>query len=227
MTKYSERSHYPLSVDSVIFGYKDGLLQVALIERKKPPFVGMWAIPGGFMEGDETVEEAAIRELKEETGIEDVYLEQFHVFSKRGRDPRGPTITIALFALIRADQCSLIATEDAAQAKWWPVNAPLPPLAFDHDLIYAQALSVIRTAIRLRPLVFELLPTEFTLTQLQILYEQVLGIKIDKRNFRKKTAKMNFIVNLDKKTVGGRQRPAMLYRYDEKLYQEFSKENLF
>src|SRR5277367_6789718 len=109
------RARYPISVDSVIFGLAEGELKIALIERKNPPFIGMWAVPGGFMEGDETVEETALRELKEETGIEKVYLEQFHVFNKPGRDPRGPTITIALFALINSDQCTLIASEDAAK----------------------------------------------------------------------------------------------------------------
>ena len=109
MDELEGRARYPISVDSVIFGLSEGELKIALIERKNPPFMGMWAVPGGFMEGDETVEETALRELKEETGIEKVYLEQFHVFSKRGRDPRGPTLTIALFALIRSDQCKLVA----------------------------------------------------------------------------------------------------------------------
>lgn len=220
------RSHFPISVDSVVFGYAQGQLQVALIQRKKAPFVGMWAIPGGFMEGEETVEETALRELKEETGIENVYLEQFHVFSKRGRDPRGPTLTIALFALINSDQYALTATEDAMRAKWWAAY-DIPQLAFDHNEIYLMALDVLRAAIRTRPLIFELLPAEFTMGQLQALYEQVLGIKIDKRNFRNRVKKMEFILSLEKKTVGGRHRPAMLYRYDPARYVEFFKNNPF
>src|SRR3989338_4733181 len=139
MDELKRRFRYPISVDSVIFGYTEGELKVALIERKKPPFVGMWAIPGGFMEGDETVEETARRELKEETGIEKVYLEQFHVFSERGRDPRGPTITVAFFALIRSDQCQLVSTGDASDARWWPAY-DVPTLAFDHNTIYTKAL---------------------------------------------------------------------------------------
>ena len=195
-------------------------------ERKNHPFMGMWAIPGGFMEGDETVEETALRELKEETGIEKVYLEQFHVFSKRGRDPRGPTLTIALFALIRSDQCKLVATGDARAAKWWPAY-DLPQLAFDHDQICAKALDALRAALKTRPLAFELLPKAFTLYQLQDLYEQVFGTSIDKRNFRKKVQKMDFICASGKKTEGGRQRPAMLYYYDAKRYVKFANENLF
>jgi 8-oxo-dGTP diphosphatase len=164
--------------------------------------------------------------LKEETGIKDVYLEQFHVFNKPGRDPRGPTITIALFALINSDQCHLIASEDAAKAKWWSAYK-IPPLAFDHDEIYANALEALRNALRTRPLAFELLPSEFTLSNLQDLYEQVFGIKLDKRNFRKKLAKMDFLKTSGNKTKGGRRRPALLYSYDPERYSQFAADNLF
>ncbi len=226
MNKLAERSHYPISVDSVVFGYSEGKLKVALIERNKSPFKGMWAIPGGFMEGNETVEETALRELSEETGIKNIYLEQFHVFNKPGRDPRGPTVTIALFALIKSEQCHLIASEDAAKAKWWPAYN-LPALAFDHDEIYAKSLEALRVALRTRPLAFELLSKEFTLTNLQNLYEQVFDISLDKRNFRKKIGKMEFIKPTKNKTERGRQRPALLYKYDSKCYTQFSHENLF
>lgn len=227
MTLYplKERTHYPISVDSVVFGYTEGALKVALVERKNEPFVGMWAIPGGFMEGIETIEQAARRELKEETGIEEVYLEQFHTFHKPGRDPRGLTVTVALFALIRSDQCHLVASEDAAKARWWPAYA-LPPLAFDHTEIYAKALEALRIALRTRPLAFELLSKQFTLKQLQDIYEQVFDTKLDKRNFRKKVAKMAFIQPSGSKTVGARHRPAELYTFDSKSYGLFAKENL-
>ena len=226
MYELKDRIHYPISVDSVIFGYTEGELKVVLIERKTNPFIGMWAIPGGFMEGNETVEETALRELEEETGIKDVYLEQFHVFNKPGRDPRGPTITIALFALINSDQCHLIASEDAAKAKWWPAYK-IPPLAFDHEEIYAKALEALRSALRTRPLAFELLPREFTLSNLQDLYEQVFDIKLDKRNFRKKLAKMDFLKTSGNKTKGGRRRPALLYSYDPERYSQFAANSLF
>ena len=226
MYQLEKRDHYPVSVDSVIFGYTEGELKVALIKRKNPPFVGMWAIPGGFMEGNETVEETACRELKEETGLDKIYLEQFHVFNKPGRDPRGLTLTVAFFALINASQCRLFASDDAAKAKWWPAYK-MPALAFDHDEIYAKALESLRAALRTRPLAFELLPKQFTLTHLQDLLEQVFAIKLDKRNFRKKVSKMNFIRATKKKTSGQRHRPAQLYRYDPKLYAKFSKETFF
>lgn len=219
------RSRYPISVDSVVFGYTEGELKIALIKRKKAPFVGMWAIPGGFMEGDETVEEAALRELQEESGLKKIYLEQFHVFSNRGRDPRGPVITVALFALIRADQCELISTGDASDARWWPAYE-LPELAFDHELIYKKALEALRRSLKNHSLAFELLPKAFTIYQLQDLYEQVFGFSLDKRNFRKKIQKMDFISPTGKKTQGGRQRPAMLYQFDAKLYAKYAKNNL-
>ncbi len=226
MNPLKDKSHYPITVDSVIFGYAEGKLYVALIERKIDPFKGMWAIPGGFMEDDETAEETALRELQEETGLENIFLEQFHVFSELGRDPRGRTITVAFFALINSDNYHLVASSDAAAAKWWPTYQ-IPPLAFQQEIIYSKALSALRLAMKTRPLAFELLPKEFTLTQLQQLYEQVYNIKIDTRNFRRKVGKMEFIRASGKKQEGEKHRPAMLYHYDPALYKEFSKENFF
>lgn len=226
MAGLENRSLYPITVDSVIFGYAEGELKVALIERKMDPFKGMWAIPGGFMEGEETVEETALRELKEETALEDIFLEQFHVFSSHGRDPRGRTITVAFFALINSDKYHLAASADASEAKWWPAYKT-PSLAFHQSEMYTKGLNALRIAMKTRPLAFELLPKEFTLTQLQKLYEQVFDIQIDTRNFRRKVAKMDFICSCEKKQEGEKHRPAMLYRYDPGLYKEFNKENFF
>ncbi len=205
------RTLVPLSVDCVIFGYAKEKLQVALIERKKTPFQGHWALPGGFIEGSETVEEAALRELQEETGIRDVYLEQFHVFSDPNRDPRGRVITVAFFALIASDHLELVATEDAEKAMWWSLD-DLPTLAFDHTSILHKALKALRAAATLRPLLFELLPEKFTLTAFQNLYEEVFGLKTDKRNFRKKILKMGLIEATKKTTKGTKHRPAQLYQ---------------
>lgn len=219
MIKLHKRSHYSLSVDCVIFGYADGKLKVALIERKKPPFVGHWAIPGGFVEGDETVEQAAMRELKEETGIGDIYMEQFHVFSDPDRDPRGRVITVAFFALIASDKIQLVSSDDAAQAQWFPAY-DLPSLPFDHDQIYAQALEALRFTVTVKPIIFELLPKKFTLSMLQNLYEQIFDITIDKRNFRKKISKMDFIHQTAAITRGGKHRPARLYQFNKKRYEK-------
>lgn len=212
-----KRTLYCLAVDCVIFGYANNELKVALIERKKPPFVGSWALPGGFLEGDETVEEAATRELKEETGLHDIYLEQFHVFSMPERDPRGRVITIAFFALINSEKIELVATQDAARAQWFPAYK-LPKLAFDHGEIYKKALDALRTSATIKPLIFELLPEQFTLTALQNAYEQIFGSVMDKRNFRKKLLKMDFIQQTNKTTEGSQHRPARLYQFNRKLY---------
>ncbi|MDP3788594.1 MAG: NUDIX domain-containing protein [Candidatus Chromulinivorax sp.] len=217
MTILQDRTHYPLSVDCIIFGYSGIQLQVALIERKKPPFVGHWALPGGFLVGNETVEQAAFRELKEETGIHDIYLEQFHVFSHPTRDPRGHVITVAFFALIASDNIELIATEDAARAQWFSAYK-LPKLAFDHDEIYAKGLEALRIAITIKPLIFNLLPKYFTLTMLQNVYEEIVGYSIDKRNFRKKMMQENYIQETPKYTEGGQHRPARLYKFNKNRY---------
>jgi len=209
------RTLIPLSVDCVIFGYAAGKLQIALIKRKKPPFKGKWALPGGFLECNETVEEAAFRELKEETGIGDIYLEQFQVFSNPGRDPRGRVVTVAFFALIVSDRLEPVAKEDAEKAGWWALDK-LPPLAFDHGAIFTKGLEALRAAVTLRPLLFELLPKKFTLTDFQTLYEQVFAIKIDKRNFRKKVLSMGLIQATKKTTEGAKHRPARLYQYKPK-----------
>lgn len=217
MSFLQQRTVYALSVDCVIFGYKDEVLHVALIERKKQPFKGDWALPGGFVEGDETVEQAALRELQEETGIHDIYLEQFHVFSKPDRDPRGRVITVAFFALINSEHTDLSATEDAAQAQWYPAY-DIPQLAFDHEIIYEKAVDALRIAATIKPIVFELLPKNFTLTQLQRLHEQIFGEELDKRNFRKKIEKLTYIQETKQTTQGNKHRPAKLYQFNKKRY---------
>ncbi|MCB1111173.1 MAG: NUDIX hydrolase [Chlamydiales bacterium] len=217
MKSLSNRTHYALSVDCVVFGFKEQTLNVALIERKNPPFQGHWAIPGGFIEEEETVEEAAIRELQEETGIADLYLEQFHVFSEPGRDPRGRVITVAFFALVNAGEYTLTASQDAAKAQWWPMDA-LPEVAFDHREIIDMALEALRDAVNKKPIVFALLPKEFTLSALQKLYEEIFGIEMDKRNFRKKMVDQGYICPLGKKTKGEQHRPAELYGFIEPKY---------
>lgn len=219
MQPLKNRSSYTLSVDCVIFGYVDDTLQVALIKRKNEPFKGMWAIPGGFVHGDETIEQAAFRELEEETGIHDLYLEQFHVFSDPERDPRGRVITIGLFALIPADALQLVATEDALEAEWFPAHK-IPSLAFDHQEIYAQALEALRVAVRIKPLLFKLLPQEFTLGALQNIYEQIFDITVDKRNFRKKILALNYIKETTKIMKGMQHRPARLYKFSSSQYEK-------
>ncbi len=181
-------SEYPrpmVTVDVVILTFRDRDLQVLLIRRKHPPFEGMWAIPGGFVDIDEPLERAALRELEEETGVRDVRLEQLYTFGDPGRDPRGRTITVAYLALLPAHRTTVQAGDDAADARWWPLRS-LPPLAFDHDRILDCALRKLRRDLRCMLPLPELLPETFTLDELREVHEAVLGERLEPRRFRRK-----------------------------------------
>lgn len=199
-----------VTVDIVIFTIQEGVLKVLLIKRRIPPFVGQAAIPGGFVLEAEDLDQAALRELNEETGVSDVYLEQLYSFGKPDRDPRGRVITVAYFALISADR-KLTAGSDAAAAAWYPTDN-LPPLAFDHATILNYALERLRNKLEYTTVGFQLLPEKFTLTELQEVYEAILGKKLDKRNFRRKMSVLRILKPLPEHRRGG-QRPAQLYRF--------------
>lgn len=199
-----------VTVDIVIFTIQEGILKVLLIKRAIPPFLGQFAIPGGFVQENEDLDEAALRELKEETGVADVYLEQLYSFGDPNRDPRGRVITVAYFALISPDR-TLTAGSDAAAAAWYPVDQ-LPPLAFDHATILDYALERLRNKLEYTTVGFQLLPQKFTLTELQAVYEVILGRKLDKRNFRRKMSLLKILKPLREHRYGG-QRPAQLYRF--------------
>jgi 8-oxo-dGTP diphosphatase len=214
-----------VTVDVVIFTLRQQSLQVLLVRRRHPPFEGMWAIPGGFVDMDESLEEAALRELEEETGVRDVYLEQLYTFGAPDRDPRGRTITVAYFAVVAANAVRLRPGDDAAEARWWPVDR-LPPLAFDHADILAYALKRLRYKLEYTAVGFELLPETFTLSELQAAYEIVLGEPLDKRNFRRKILSAGVI----EETGGyrsGEGRPARLYRFRDDAVAEVKARRLF
>ncbi|RMH72315.1 MAG: NUDIX domain-containing protein [Gemmatimonadetes bacterium] len=209
-----------VTVDCVVFGLDtEPQLKLMVIQRAHPPFAGEWALPGGFVGMDEDLEESARRELKEETGIDHIFLEQLYTFGKPGRDPRGRTITVAYYALINLSEHPVTAASDAQDARWFEVNH-LPKLAFDHDQIVATALQRLRGKVRYQPIGFELLPRKFTLTQLQQLYEIILEKPLDKRNFRRKILKMDILVALEEYQTGVPHRAARLYQFDEKKYQQ-------
>jgi 8-oxo-dGTP diphosphatase len=216
-----------LTVDCVIFGLdlEEERLKVLLIERDLEPFAGMWAIPGGFVRQGETPEAAAMRELQEETGLTDVFLEQLYTFGAPGRDPRGWIVSVAYYALVSPEKHEINATTDARQARWFPVNS-LPPLAFDHADILDTALQRIRGKLTYAPIGFELLPQKFTIKQLQKLYQIVLGMKLDNRNFRKKIFSMNVLKELDEMQKGVPHRAARLYKFDERKYRQLIKRGL-
>lgn len=209
-----------LTVDCVVFGVHDDGLRVLLIERKEEPFAGSWALPGGFVEIDETTDEAARRELSEETGLKTSYLEQLYTFSAVHRDPRDRVVSVAYYALVKPS--SVQAGSDAANVAWVAISQ-LPRLAFDHEAILELAISRLRAKIRYQPLGFELLPQKFTLGQLQRLYEAVLGYALDKRNFRRAVLRMGVLVELEEMEQGVAHRPSRLFRFDRAEYRRLLK----
>jgi 8-oxo-dGTP diphosphatase len=211
-----------LTVDCVVFGFDSGELKVLLIQRGLPPFKGRWALPGGFVRVEETLDAAARRELSEEAGISDVFLEQLYSFGAVDRDPRERVVSVAYYALVKLSDYRLKAATDAANAEWFPISK-VPRLAFDHATILDVALERLKGKVRYQPIGFELLPTKFTLSQLQHLYEAVLGVELDKRNFRKKVLSFGLLVPLKETRMAGRHRPAQLFHFDEAKYEKLKK----
>jgi 8-oxo-dGTP diphosphatase len=211
-----------LTVDCVIFGLDEDDLKVMLIQRDLDPFPGRWALPGGFVHVDETLEEGARRELREETGIEKVFLEQLYTFGEVERDPRERVVSVAYFALANLEGHDIHAETDARNAAWFPV-AEIPSLAFDHEEILNTALQRLRGKVRYQPIGFELLPRKFTLHQIQRMYEIILEKNLDKRNFRKKIQGMDLLIELDEIQKDVAHRAARLYRFDERKYRKLAK----
>lgn len=224
VTRYDRPS---VTVDVVVLSLVDDDLKVLLIKRKGAPYAGMWAIPGGFVQIDESLEAAAARELAEETGVTDVYIEQLYTFGDPGRDPRTRVITVAYFALVPADALQLSRPGDDAAATQWFSMFDLPPLAFDHHEILAYALTRLRYKLEYTMVGFQLLPDEFTLSELQRAYETILGEALDKRNFRRKILSAEIIEGTGHKRQEGEGRPAMLYRYRENAVAEVKTRRLF
>jgi 8-oxo-dGTP diphosphatase len=212
-----------LTVDCVVFGLDDEDLKVLLIQRDQEPFAGRWALPGGFVRLDETVDQAARRELQEETGLEKVFLEQLYTFSDLDRDPRERVVTIASYALVRLSAHQVKAATDARNAAWFAVD-DLPDLAFDHDTIFPVALTRLQGKVRYQPIGFELLPPKFSLTRLQRMYEIILERPLDKRNFRKKILSLDILQDLGEVEQDVAHRAAQLYRFDEKKYRQKVKD---
>lgn len=212
--------NYPrpaVTTDCVIFGYDGKELKVLLIERGIEPFKGCWAFPGGFLNMDEDALAGARRELKEETGLEDAFIEQFHTFSEPGRDPRGRVITIAHYALVKIQEVE--GGDDAAQARWFPIGE-VPPLAFDHDRILRMAMSRLKERIHFEPVGFELMPDVFTMPQLQNLYEAILEVHFDRRNFASKMLKLGILEDTGDRPAGASSRIPVSYRFNKEKYNE-------
>jgi 8-oxo-dGTP diphosphatase len=210
-----------VTADCVVFGvtFEAGgsALRVLLIERGEPPFEGALALPGGFVRIDETVDDAARRELREETGLDDVFLEQLYTFGALERDPRGRVVSVAYYALVNLADHRVQSGTDARAARWLPVHEGRG-LAFDHDRILEVALERLRGKVRYQPIGFEMLPERFKLSQLQALYEAVLGRALDKRNFRKRILAMGLLAQAGEER-GVPHRAARLYRFDRRRYE--------
>jgi len=216
-----------LTVDCVVFGYRDeDDLMVLLIQRGQEPFRGQWALPGGFVHIDESLEEAARRELREETGLDNPYLEQLYTFGKVGRDPRERVVSVAYYALVNlTEQARLVPDTDAASASWFP-SREIPPLAFDHRHIFEIAEKRLQGKVNYQPIGFRLLPEKFKLSQLQRLYEVILDRQLDKRNFRKKILRMDVLEELDETEKDVAHRAARLYRFDKTKYDALVEKGL-
>lgn len=218
---YSYKHPHPaVTTDCVIFGFDGSKLMVLLIERGIEPYKGRWAFPGGFLNINESAEAGALRELQEETGLTGAYIEQFHTFTAPERDPRERVISIAYYALVRIQEVK--GGDDAAQARWFALDE-VPQLAFDHDHILRMALSKLRERIHFQPIGFELLPEKFTMKELQSLYEAILEVKFERRNFAKKMLHYELVNQLDETTWPTPKREATLFSFNKANYDEFKK----
>lgn len=222
-TKKGGRAQRPLvTVDVLVFTVAKNKsqkqpndLKIALVKRAIPPFKGKWALPGGFVKENEPLEDAAKRELKEEAGVRNVYLEQLYTFGNPERDPRTRVITVAYFALVPTDTISLSAATDVSEAQWFPIKN-LPELAFDHKKIIQTGVERLRSKIGYSNIAYGLLPQKFRLSDLQKVYEAILGHKLDKRNFRRKMLSLGLLEETGQKDKSGPGRPALLYRFGTK-----------
>lgn len=208
--------------DIVVFGYDGRQLHILLIERGLEPFKGMWALPGGFMRMDETIEQCARRELREETSVTGAYLRQFGVFSDIHRDPRGRVMTVAFLALVSKSDYRLLAGDDAARAEWF-VHDELPPLAFDHDKIIAEAKVYLRDLIATRPVVLRLLDKSFSIAELQRLVETITGEEYDRRNFQRRMIQSN-LLQAEGSAADCGTRPTALYSIRPEVFSNNAPE---
>lgn len=215
---YSGEPKYLVAVDCVIFGFDKDQLKLLLVKRSRPPQDGEWSLMGGFLQPLETLEDAAQRILTKWTGLEDVYLDQFHNFSKINRDPGERVLSVGVYALIKIDESDKELTRSHG-AKWIDIDI-FPELIFDHNQMVEMALDIIRHKSRFEPIGFELLPEKFTIPQLQKLYEAILQQKLDNANFRKKILSMKVFKKLKEKDKEFSKRGAYYYQFDKKKYKK-------
>lgn len=218
---YSSNPTFYVGIDCIIFGFNEGELNLLLLKRNFQPAMGEWSLMGGFVQQGESINDAAKRVLTELTGLENVYMEQVGAFGEVERDPGERVISIAYYALININEYDRELVRQH-NAYWVNINE-LPPLIFDHPQMVKQARELIQQKSSTEPIGFNLLPKLFTLSQLQSLYEAIYGEQIDKRNFRKRIAEMDYIEKTDKIDKTGSKRGAALYKFNEKAYRKAPK----
>lgn len=216
MIEYASQSHYLVAVDCIVFGFDGECLKLLLVKRGLEPEINKWSLIGGFVGPEESTDDAAIRVLKKNTGLDGIYLEQFQVYGKPDRDPIERTLSVAYFALVDINKCKqLNADYDAA---WFPINEK-PELIFDHNTMVADGRKRLRYKAALHPILFELLPKKFTLPQLQMLFEAVNDVKIDTGNFNRKMNSTGLLIRLDEKDKSGSKKGAYYFKLNHKKYQ--------
>ena len=213
-----KKDRFYIAADAVVFTIIDKELKILLIKRKIPPFKGKFALPGGFVNLDENLEDGAKRELWEETGVKNIFLKKLHAFGDVGRDPRGRVISIPYLALIDGEKVKLHASTDAELAKWQAVYK-LPELSFDHKKIIDDALEHLRFELENTNIAFQIMPERFTMSELQNAYEIILNKEVDKRNFRKKMRELGILRETSETKMEGAHRPAKLYAFRDKSYK--------
>lgn len=219
MTKQFHQYQNPsLAVDIVLFGYHQNILSVLLLNRKEEPFKDQWTLPGGFVQMEETLLQVCARIMKTKIGLDTLFLEQLYSFDEIGRDPRGRVVSISYFGLINPHKFEVVAGNMANDVKWFPVKK-LPKFGFDHKKIFTIAMERLKAKILYNPIGFELLDETFTMTELHELYECILGVEIDRRNFRRKILDSEYIIATGTKREGLKNRHPDLYRFNKKLKQ--------
>jgi 8-oxo-dGTP diphosphatase len=209
-----------IHVDIALFTVQDSLVKTLLVKRSNKQFIGEWIIPGGAVYNDESVDEAAKRELLGKTGIKGIYMEQFHTFGEVKRDPRKRMISVAYLALLDSQKVNLLTKTNKTDDAYWADISKLPKLGFDHNQIVESAIKTLRVKLATSNLANSILQKQFTLPELQKVYEIILGKKLDRRNFRRKFLSLKIIQNTGEKVVSGAFRPANLYSFTSNKYQE-------
>ncbi|MBF4466070.1 NUDIX domain-containing protein [Flavobacterium sp. LC2016-12] len=220
--KSEQNAMNAITIDCVIFGFDKGSLEVLLVQHGEGISKGKWGLPGGWIYKKESTDNAAHRLLNELTGLDNIYLEQLKAFGDPDRFPLRRVITIGYYALVKREDYNIKAGFTAADAKWYKIDA-IPDLIYDHNEILSYSLKHLRNRVRQAPIGFNLLPEKFTLLQLMHLYEEILGIEMDKSNFRRKILHMKLLVALDEKQQDVSHRAAKLYKFDPQIYNKLTE----